>query len=335
MSSGSFETVHYDYPALQIVLDESKTTETYSGGGTTTQTVNLNYLPTEGKELLVNNQTVSYSDSNTVETRYHYAFQIGTPGDTLLLLHDNSALAHLNTYDYQQPVVVETYVNDARTQLNLTALTLHDTTKIAPRANYGLQNGKRAFIGKFGGYNDDANPMHYLLAKFGTNESDTSPSAFFDTIKLTWYPYLNISLATRKYLEFQTTNAFSPFHEYAGNTDINGVATGYGYDNRGRISEVSKLNGHQITDYTYFIGPNANAVEMKTQYRSGEKMDLLQSIDGFGKETQLTRLNDDAILNEKTYDNFWRVLVEDNIGTGIVNYEYEASPLSKLTQNDG
>ncbi|NUO03508.1 MAG: hypothetical protein HUU01_23080, partial [Saprospiraceae bacterium] len=326
-----FETVQYDYPALQIVLDESKTTETYSGGGTTTQTLYLNYLQTTDRELLVNNQTVIYSDSNVVQTQYHYAFQSGTPFDTILLhLHDPAALTYLNTEDYQQPVATETFVNGTRTQIGLTALTLHGSNKLAPRANYGLQNGNRAFIGKFGGYNDDAKPTHYLLAKFGTLESNTSPAAYFDTIHLSWHSHLNLPLHKRKYLEFETTQNYSGFYEYAGNVDHNGVTTTYEYDKRGRLDFTSVLNGHQVTKYTYTIGPGINSILMETDYQTGEEMNIRQAIDGFGKETKRTRENDGAILNTKEYDGFWRVVAERNIGTGIVTKEYEASPLSKL-----
>jgi len=348
-----FETVHYDYPSIQIVLDNSKTTETYLAGGTSAATTTFHYLTEASREVLLDHQEVVYSDNNKVKTFYYYAFQEGTAGAPLLEWHDKVALNYLKARDYLQPLASETKVNGTTTQANLTALTMTGG-RIVPFANYGLQNGVFKFLGKFVDvyiaqnddgtpgndqhypldYNADGKPNKYWRAKFraGINPVilTSDASDFFEPVEMTWYPYLNIPLKTRKYLEFETTNGFSVFHEFASNTDINGVTTGYQYDNRARLATVSKLNGHQVTDYTYTIGANINAILMETQYGTGEVMNLDQKIDGFGKEKTLIRLNDNAILNEKMYDDFWRVKAEDNIGTGMVDYEYEASPLSKL-----
>jgi len=303
----------------------------FSDGSSTTETTGYSYFQADayfpnirGVELLLDAQTTSYSDGNTVRTKYHYPFQPTT--QAVLAVHDASARTYLNANGYRQPVASETFVNGIRIEANVTALTLEDN-KIAPKANYGLQNGNFVLLGKFDGYNSDAKPARYILAKFGANNASAS-SEFFEPIHLEWDNRLH--LTSRRYLDFLTTNQFSGFFEYAGTTDNNGVKTEIAYDTRGRVASVSKLNGHKKTSYEYLIGPGANAIKMNTHYRTGEDMNLMQYLDGLGKETKLFRLNDGARLNEKTYDSFWRVKMEYNIGSEYTEFEYENSPLSKL-----
>jgi len=252
-----------------------------------------------------------------------------TPTEEVLAVHDASARDYLNANGYRQPIASETFVNDIRVEANVTALTM-EANKIAPKANYGLQNGNFVLLGKFSNYNADAKPTKYELAHYLTTATNGGP--FFDTIHLEWDNRLH--LTSRRYLDFLTTNLFSGFFEYAGTTDNNGVSTSILYDARGRVASVSKLNGHEKTSYEYLIGPGANAIKMNTHYSTGEDMNLMQYLDGLGKETKLFRLNDGAKLNEKTYDSFWRAVAEYNIGSGVTSMTYENSPLSKLLRTE-
>lgn len=329
-----FETSTYQYPALNIVLKSSSTTENFSGGSSTTETTGYSYFQADayfpnirGVELLLDAQTTTYSDGNSVRTKYHYPFQSTT--EAVLAVHDASARDYLNANGYRQPIASETFVNGTPIEANVTALTL-EGNKIAPKANYGLQNGNFVLLGKFDGYNSDAKPERYILAKFGANNASAS-SEFFEPIHLKWHDKLQVRLRERTYLHFRTSHSFdTPFFEYKSTTDNNGVSTSVLYDTRGRVASVSKLNGHEKTSYEYLIGPGANAIKMNTDYRTGEFMNLMQHLDGLGKETKLFRLNDGAKLNEKIYDSFWRVRMEYNIGSEYTEFEYENSPLSKL-----
>lgn len=329
----NYQTSLIPMPALNVRLLNTESTSYPVHGGEFSAYVSNSYgYIDNGRENLITQTYTDFSDGISVRKNFTYAFETTDP--TIQSYFDNSAVNHLNSFDYHLPVHVKTYSGSGPgcltcplTEHSFTALTMSNG-KIFPKASYSLQNGTLSLRGRFVGDNGDALPNEFHKANFEAVIDDPD-TEFFEPIFLTWNQQRQ--LTSKTYLGYTSTNAYTSFFEYAGTTDFNGINTGYSYDLRGRLETTSLYNGRQITTYEYTISPGSNTVTAKLNVGSGYPLQVTtQFLDGLGKVKRVFRETDGAILSTSEYDSFWRAITTSALGRGVSVHEFEASPRSEL-----
>ncbi|MEL6657491.1 MAG: hypothetical protein AAFR36_13635, partial [Bacteroidota bacterium] len=329
-----YQTLVNDYPSPIIRLTQQSTTNYPSGGGSNVSVSSYSYFESTGLEKTIDYTETNFSDGVAVKSTLGYAFQ--DTDSTINTYFDPAAITHLRDAGYLMPMHQKDSTrlsagqNFILTSHSFTTITLGSSgDRILPEANYSLQDGVLTLRGYFEGDNGDALPENYYLAKFGATIS-SSASSFFAPVILTWTSQRQ--LATKQYLNYITTNTYSPFYQYAGTTDMNGVTTSYAYDKRARLEEQRAFNDRQITSYEYNIAPGENWMKASMALGSAPTQVTTQNIDGFGKVKSIVRENDGALLSSAQYDFFWRQVYTTALGRGGLENIYESSPLSLLLQ---
>lgn len=305
--------------------------------------INTTALDLDGRENLVARSTSISSDGIQTTTDYRYAFlnESGAVDPTVSTYFDGDAILHLNEYNFLQPIHSKTWTNGILTNHSFSALSLLSTTdggKIVPKADYGLQNGNLRLRGKYTAYNDEGTrPIAYYKAKYLATY-DSPQEDFLDVINLEWTDQLQ--LASKTYTVgatgpsdgFKTTYRYTGFFEYAGQTDINGVHSSYGYDTKARLISISEDGGLRNTTFEYNIEPGNNSLASTVAIAGQTPQNSVQNVDGFGKVKSVIRMNDGAVMSTATYDEFWRATETSSLRSGVVLNTYEASPASRLLE---